>query len=96
MRNPEITRTFKTTRVNLLCMDVVNKQPVEYEMTLPRTYKDDDAILKYISKNVTIENLKVVHVISSEVQLERYAQSEVDFIKYGHKVPLLKNAESVE
>ena len=46
MRTPMITRTFKVTVVGVLCLNIESAEPFVKEVELPRTYKNDEAILK--------------------------------------------------
>ena len=61
-RKPMITRTIISTTVTVLCMDLVNRTPVEKTLVLPRTYKDDKALMKVLSKEYDTEELKVASI----------------------------------
>ena len=45
-RTPMVTRTITTTKVNVMCLDVQLGEPCNKVITVPRTYKDDEALMK--------------------------------------------------
>ena len=55
-RAPQVTRTFQTTNATVLCMDIENREPCNRYVVLPRTYKDDNAILKAVKKAIETDN----------------------------------------
>ena len=62
-RLPMVTRTITTTKVNVLCLDIEHAEPCNKVITIPRTYKDEEAILKKVKPLLETETLKVVHVV---------------------------------
>ena len=44
-RQPMVTRTIITTKVNVMCLDVEHGEPCNRTITIPRTYKDEKALL---------------------------------------------------
>ena len=88
MARPQmVTRTFQTTKAKLLAVKVSTEQTEIVEITLPRTYKDNNELLKAIGKQNGNPDLKYVHVISSEVTETLYGTKEADFIKYAEILP---------
>lgn len=83
-RVPQVTRTIKTTKVMVKAVDIENDKMVNMEFVLPRTYKDDNAILKAVSKVHKNENIKIVKVMSKEVEEALYGMTEEEFIKVAH------------
>lgn len=91
-RKPQVTRTIQTTKVTLLCLDIVKGEPFTKELVLPRTYKDEKAILKQAEIALNSDTVKAVHVTSTEVQETLYGMSEQRFIELAE--PLPKRAET--
>lgn len=86
-RKPQVTRTITTTRAKVTCLDVATESLCEKEVTLPRTYKNDEAILKAAREMLDTEETKAVHVKSSEVTSTLYGMSEQCFIEHAHVLP---------
>ena len=95
-RAPQVTRTIQTTHACVLCMDIENREPCNRDVILPRTYKDDNAILKAVKKVIETDNLKAVQVVSSNVQETLYGMSEQDFIAHASVLPPRKDYTSDE
>lgn len=95
-RAPQVTRTIQTTHATVLCMDIENREPCNRDVILPRTYKDDNAILKAVKKVIETDNLKAVQVVSSNVQETLYGMSEQDFIAHASVLPPRKDYTSDE
>ena len=89
-RQPMVTRTIKTTKCQVLCLDLVNEQPITKEIILPRTYKDEKHMMKVISKLVDDEAMKAVHVQSFENEETLYGMTEIEFINAAHILPSRK------
>lgn len=86
-KTPMITRTIQTTEVNVLCMDIKQGEPFNTTVTLPRTYKDNAAILKAASAVIDNEDNKAVHIVASEVKETLYGMKETDFIANADILP---------
>lgn len=82
-----VTRTIQTTKVNTLCLNIVEGKPFDKEITLPRTYKDDAAILKMVKKLVDTDTVKAVAIKSAEVQETLYGMTEQKFIELAQVLP---------
>jgi hypothetical protein len=93
MRTPMITRTFKVTVAGVLCLNIESAEPFVKEVELPRTYKNDEAILKKAHEVIDTDTVKAVSVSYSRVDEIRYGMSEIDFIANSQKLPLLGNTE---
>lgn len=93
-RQPMVTRTITTTKVNALCVDTEMKTTTEIEITLPRTYADEKSILKAINKsNLVPLPLKVVSVLSVDECETLYGMSEQDFIDHAEILPPRQTAD---
>lgn len=94
-RIPMVTRTMKTTIVELLCVDLNTQNSLTIKVRLPRKYKSDKEILK-VAPDYVDENIKVVHVLGTEVEPKLYGLSEEEFIKYAHELPARTTSDSGE
>ena len=71
-----------------MCLDIEKGEPVNVEVVIPRTYKDDKAILKAAEKVLASDSIKPVHVVSYTTEETLYGMSEADFIKNAEILPL--------
>ena len=82
-RKPMVTRTITTTRVNVLCLDIIKAEPFNKEVTLPRTYKDDKKLLKTVAEVIDNDSVKAVSIVD-KVELETlYGMTEQEFIDHA-------------
>lgn len=96
-RQPVITRTITTTRVEMLAVNIDTKQTETVEVILPRTYKDDTAMLKMANKRNENQSIKYVAVIGSPVvSSKRWGMTEEEFIDKGHEFPPYKSKDDTE
>ena len=79
-RQPMVTRTIQTTEATLLCVDISTKSPLEKTVILPRTYKNNEHILKAAEPEFSGTNIKPVHVITAEVKQTLYGMKESKFV----------------
>ena len=79
-RKPMVTRTIITTRVNVLCLDIQSAEPFNIDVTLPRTYKDDNKLFKKVEEVVNNDNVKAVHIVDKEEIETLYGMTEQYFI----------------
>lgn len=86
-KKPMVTRTMQTTRVDVLCLDIVNGEPFNESVVLPRTYKDDRALLKAVEKVINDDERKAVHIVSSEVIEKLYGMTEEKFLEVADELP---------
>lgn len=87
-RQPQITRTITTTTAKFLVVHLDTKDTEAVELTLPRKYKDDAAMLKMAEKRNEDMNIKFVAVLDTPVvQKKLWGMSEDEFIDKGHELP---------
>ena len=86
-RIPMVTRTITTTVAEVLCLDIMTAEPFNQTVTLPRTYKDEKALMKQISKVVDCEQIKAVHIVSTQEVETLYGMTEQEFITLAKPMP---------
>lgn len=79
-RKPMVTRTIITTKVNVLCLDIVTAEPFNKEVILPRTYKDEKKLFKKVEEVVNTDEVKVVHIVDKSEFETLYGMTEQNFI----------------
>lgn len=89
-RQPMVTRTITTTKATVLCLTIATSVPAPQEFIIPRTYKDDKAVLKAVSGLVE-DGVKAVHVTKTEVQETLYGMTEIEFMSIAK--PITKEEE---
>ena len=86
-RTPMVTRTIVTTKAVIMCLDVEAGEPFNKEVTLPRTYKDEKALLKKVKPLVETDTVKAVHVVDTEEVETLYGMTEQEFIENAQILP---------
>lgn len=93
-RIPMVTRTITTTKATVMCLNVVQREPYTETVTVPRTYKDDNALLKVVKSIIETDELKAVHIVAKEEIETLYGMPENTFIHYATVLP--KRGEKTE
>lgn len=86
-RVPQVTRTIVTTKANVMCLDIEKGEPFNKVVTVPRTYKDEKALLKAVKAVAETDTVKCVHVVESEQVETLYAMTEQEFIEHAKVLP---------
>ena len=86
-RTPMVTRTITTTMALVMCCDVEAGETITEEVTVPRTYKNDEALMKAIRPVLETEQIKPVHILSSETIETLYGMTEQQFIENAEVLP---------
>lgn len=86
-RVPQVTRTIPTTIVHLLCVNTEDRSTFEQDITLPRTYKDEQKMMKAVEKVLDGEPIKAVSILGSDVKETLYGMTEAEFIQYAQVLP---------
>ena len=86
-RTPMVTRTIVTTKATLMCLDIEAGEPFNKEVILPRTYKDEKALLKKARPLVETDTIKAVHVVDTEEVETLYGMTEQEFIENAQILP---------
>lgn len=93
-RVPMVTRTIITTKANVMCLDVQAGEPFNEVVTVPRTYKDNETLLKKVKPLIESETVKAVHIVGVEEIETLYGMTEQDFIQYAKILPP-RNGENI-
>ena len=94
-RIPMVTRTITTTKVNVMCLDINAGEPCNREVTVSRTYNDDESLLKVVKPLIETDTIKPVHIVDKEVIETLYGMTEQEFIEHAKILPP-RNHDSVE
>ena len=86
-RVPTVTRTIQTTRANVMCLDVQAGESCNHVVTVPRTYKDDEALMKKVRPLIESETLKAVYIVDKEEIETLYGMTEQEFIEHAKVLP---------
>lgn len=92
-RVPMVTRTIITTKVNVMCLDIETGEPCNKSVVVPRTYKDDEKLLKKVKEVLETETLKPVYIVYKEEIETLYGMTEQNFIEHAEVQPPRKVAE---
>ena len=95
-RLPMVTRTIVTTEANVMCIDVQVGEPFNKVVTVPRTFKDDEALLKKVKPLIENERVKAVHIVDKKEIETLYGMTEQKFIENAEVLPPRKGYESEE
>ena len=95
-RVPMVTRTIVATKVNVMCLDVQKGEPFNETITVPRTYKDDEAVLKKVRPLLETEMVKAVYIVGKEEIETLYGMTEQEFIQYAKVLPPRNTASCEE
>lgn len=85
-RIPSVTRTMKTTHVMVKAVDIDNEKMLDLEFKLPRTYKNEDAMMKMVNKLHSNPSVKIVKIMDARVETHKYEASEDDYLSIAHIV----------
>ena len=86
-RVPQVTRTITTTKVTAMVVNVAQGETETRSYVLPRTYKDDKAVLKQLQKTYDNDDVKVVHVLDTKEENTLYGMTEQEFIEHAKVLP---------
>lgn len=86
-RVPMVTRTITTTKAIVMCLDVEAGEPFNKEVTVPRTYKDSESLLKTVKPIIETETIKAVHIVGKTEIETLYGMTEQEFIEHAKVLP---------
>lgn len=95
-RKPMITRTLTATECEVLCCDVEAGDTIVETVSVPRTYKNDEALMKALRPLVETEQIKPVHIQSKKVTETLYGMTEAEFMEHAKVLPPRTTSEVTE
>lgn len=81
-----VSRTLKSTRASILCMDIEQAEPMNISVVLPAIYKDAKAILKAARPVIETETVKAVSVADWQTEYAMYRMPVEKFIEVAERV----------
>ncbi len=91
-RVPMVTRTITATNAIVMCLNIEQGEPCNVTVTVPRTYKDEESLLKKIKPMVETDTIKAVHIVSTEQVETLYGMTEQDFMEHAKVLPPRNNS----
>lgn len=70
-----------------MCLDIETGDPCNKSVVVPRTYKDDEKLLKKVKEVLETETLKPVHIVDKEEIETLYGMTEQVFIEHAEVLP---------
>ena len=95
-RVPMVTRTIPTTICTIFCVNKETRDTFEQTITLPRTYKDEQKMMKAVEQALDGEPIKAVSIIGTEVKETLYGMTESEFMRHANVLPPRQHADSTE
>lgn len=78
-RKPMVTRSFKTTTVTVLGMDLIHEEPCNQTFALTRASEDEKKLMKQVEA-LCDENFKPVKVVKTVEETHLYGMTEQQFL----------------
>lgn len=88
MRKPQVTRTMKATLVTFKAVDKTNDVMFDFDMLLPRYYKDEKALIKAGQEELAKTDVILLRVLEQHHNIYKVIQSESEFFRNGRKVQI--------
>lgn len=76
-----------------MCLDIETGEPCNKSVVVPRTYKDDEKLLKKVKEVLESETLKPVYIAGKEEIETLYGMAEQEFIEHAEVQPPRKTAK---
>lgn len=97
-RERAVTRTINVLSASALCVEVSTATTKTLVLELTGVGEmTSEQILKALRKQYETDDLKVVSIMATEKREELYGMSEIDFLKYAHRLdPQTRKALAVE
>lgn len=70
-----------------MCLDIETGEPCNKSVVVPRTYKDDEKLLKKVKEVIETETIKAVHIVDKEEIETLYGMTEQEFIEHAEILP---------
>lgn len=79
-RTPQVSRTFKTTEVEVLCYDLDKCEPVRVRRTVNRWYGDNKRLLDRLDVLLIGDGLRPIKVERATKHIKTLTMSEEEFL----------------
>lgn len=89
-----VTRTLKSTEATFLCINVESAEPFNQTISLPGTYKSDEAIEKRGREIINKDGVRMAALVSKEEKEALYGMPEMDFIAHAKVLPPRQSKEN--
>lgn len=96
MRKPMVTRTIKTTVANVMCLNIETGEPFNKTVEVPRTYTDENKLMKAVKAVAETDVEKCVHIVDVREKESLYGMTEEDFLKNAQLMPARGTTETQE
>lgn len=70
-----------------MCLDIETGEPCNRSVVVPRTYKEDEKLLKKVKEVLETATLKPVHIVDKEEIETLYGMTEQEFIEHAEVLP---------
>lgn len=70
-----------------MCLDIETGETCNKSVVVPRTYKDDEKLLKKVKEVLETDTLKPVHIVDKEEIETLYGMTEQEFIEHAKVMP---------
>lgn len=95
-----VTRTINFTEVTALTVDVIAQTTGTQVFTLSGTFTENEKLMKSLKKEYETDTIKIVSIISTEVNEKLYGMTEQEFMAVAQVLPPRKiygnNSESTD
>ena len=86
MRKRYVSRTIKSIKCEVLCIDKVTKETFTQEEVVTGDFKTEDKLLKYLHSKIDTDLVSVVTVLERTETVGLYSMPEEEFVKYADKI----------
>lgn len=86
-RTPMVTRTIRTNRVNVLCLDTEKCEPLNLQVVISARTTDPKKVMNEVKSVVDTDTITAVKIVDSEIIETLYGMPESDFIQYAKELP---------
>ena len=85
-RTPQVSRTFKTTEVDVLCYDLDKSEAVRVKRTVNRWYGDDKRLLDKLDVMLIGDGLRPIKVERASKHIKTMMMTEEEFLSRARVV----------
>lgn len=81
-----VTRTIESTKVTAMTVNVATQEVKNEEFVIAQTFANAEKLLKAVKKQCETDEVKVVAIVSDEVQQKMYGMLETEFLANAHEL----------